>query len=527
MTRPPRDLLLAPRLDGEDVVGILRPFGFVDPVRADRELQGLAVDPQARASLAAVLADLLGGLSRAADPDAALGRFERLVRAAGNPSLLFSHLTASPFTLEVLQTVLGASSFLSEVLIRNPGWLYWVSDPTVLDAPRRSQDVRRDLDAIQSAVRSAERRREMLRIARRRELLQIGVRDLMKIATVEETVASLSNVAEALIDAALDSEEEALRTELSLPSRPEGSSPGFTVLGLGKLGGGELNFSSDVDLAFLYASHRGRMGSARAAPERSTFYEMLARRLTAALAETTNEGYVYRVDLRLRPEGGAGAIALPLDAFVRYYRTRGRTWERLALLKAWPVGGDRDLGSRFRARVRPFIYGARLSAEALDEVRGMKAQIDRKVALRGETDRHVKLGLGGIREIELVVQAFQVRHGARRPGLRQRGTIAALGALREAGLLPAAEHTSLVRAYLFLRDVENKLQMAADAQVHVLPEAPRELRACALRLGYRDEPEGRAVSDLLSDYRSWTSTVRSIFEDVMRGERFGSATSSS
>jgi glutamate-ammonia-ligase adenylyltransferase len=520
MTRTAADLVLAPRLAPHEVEEILRPFGFRNPPRADSEIQSLVVDPLAREPLALILGDLLGAVSRDADPDAALGRLERMVRTSGAPALLFSHLREAPPALEALCTVLGGGSFLSEVLIRHPEWLRWLSSPEVLQRRRPLGEVTEDLARTLAAVHSVERRRDLMRIARRRELLLIGVRDLLRLAPVDETLSALSDVAEALIDAALESEDQALRAECRLPAR-EGAVTGFTVLGLGKLGGGELNYSSDVDLVYLYDRAGGRLTRGSGAPERARYFETLAQRVTGALADTTAEGYVYRVDLRLRPEGRAGAVALPLAAFERYYRLRGRTWERLALLKAWPVAGDRGLGVRFRARVRSFIYGTRLSLSALEEVRGIKSEIDRKIAVRGETNRHVKLGLGGIREIEFVTQALQIRYGNRRPAIRQRGTLSALHALRAAGRLPREEHDVLVGAYLFLRDVENKLQIASDAQIHVLPESPGELRACALRLGFLDQPPGRAAQDLLSAYRTHTSAVRSIFEATIHGDRLG------
>jgi glutamate-ammonia-ligase adenylyltransferase len=241
--------------------------------------------------------------------------------------------------------------------------------------------------------------------------------------------------------------------------------------------------------------------------------------VTSALVDVTGEGYVYRVDLRLRPEGKSGSVAQSLRSFEDYYRSRGATWERLALLKAWPVGGDRVLGARFLERVRPFIYGRPFDGAALEDVRRVKQQIDRKIAQRAESHRDVKLGIGGIREIEFACQVLQVRFGGKHRSLRERGTLGALDALRRARLLALEEHDALVQAYLFLRDVENKLQMVSDAQVHALPEAPGEVRACALRLGYRDRDGLAAEAAFLSDYRAHTEATHRIFQDVLAGER--------
>ncbi len=525
MTAPDvRDLLLASHLEPSRAAELLRPFGFRDPRAADRELQALAEDPSARARLAELLPDLLAGLAASADPDGALSRLERFVRASGSAAAMLSHLTTDPRMIDVLARTFGASPFMAEILIRHPAWLYWLSEPDVLARSRTKDEMAHDLAAALEPLRTDERRLDALRLAKRREILHVGVRDLLRLATVEDTVSALSLVAEALIEAACGVAEEGLRASLGLrPLRVRGrrgsARSGFTVLGLGKLGGGELNFSSDVDLVYLYASDRGRAPGGASLSDRGEYFQALARRITSALVDVTGEGYVYRVDLRLRPEGRSGSVAQSLRSFEEYYHSRGATWERLALLKAWPVGGDRALGARFLDRVRPFVYGRPFDAAALEDVRRVKQQIDRKIAERAESHRHVKLGVGGIREIEFVCQAMQVRFGGRHRSLRERSTLGALDALRRARLLALPEHDALVRAYLFLRDVENKLQMVSDTQVHALPEGAEELRACALRLGYRDRGTRMAEDALLGDYRSHTEATHRIFEDVLGGER--------
>src|SRR5262249_54641242 len=186
-------------------------------------------------------------------------------------------------------------------------------------------------------------------------------RALLRRATVAETIAALSDLAEALIEGALWTAEEGLRESIGLagaePRAPLAKTRGFTVVGMGKLGGRELNFSSDVDLVYVYDTDEGEIGAGSAALSRGEYFRSLARRLTNHLASVTHEGYVYRVDLRLRPEGGAGSVAWPLAAFGAYYDTRGATWERLALLKAWPVAGDLRLGARFLAQARRVLRG--------------------------------------------------------------------------------------------------------------------------------------------------------------------------
>jgi len=511
-----RDLLLAPSLTPERVAALLRPYGFLDPLRADRELQLLAEDPEARQLLAALLEELLQAAAGSADADQALARFERFVRASGSATRVFSHLRSDPRMLDVLLRTFGASSFLAEILIRHPDWLYWLSEPDVLTRPRRTADVWSDVRAALEPLQEEAHRLDALRVAKRREILHVGIRDLLRFASVGATLEALSEVAEALIEGALLVAETGLRESLGLdPPEPSTRRAGFVVLGMGKLGGGELNFSSDVDLLYLYDSDRGRVRRGASAPPRRDYYQNLARRLTVALGDVTGEGYVYRVDLRLRPEGGAGSVALPASAFAGYYRARGASWERLALLKARPVAGDFELGARGLERTSRFVFGPPFGEEALRELRRLKQQVDRRIAVRSEQARHVKLGIGGIREIELVTQVLQLRFGGRRRALRPRGTLEALSALLDADLVSAADHRDLTRAYLFLRDVENKLQVVSDAQVHVLPEDPQELRRCALRLGYRDRSGIAAEQALVADYRRSTDAVHRIYEGVL------------
>jgi glutamate-ammonia-ligase adenylyltransferase len=509
-----RDLLLAPQL------AEIRPYRFRDPIAADRNLQAIAEDPTARGLLADILEELLRCLAESPDADAALNHLERFVKATGGTLALLSHLRENPRTIAMLARTFGSSSFMAEILIRHPAWFYWLADPEVLERTRTPDDIERDVDAALAGVQTEGRQRDLLRIARRREILHIGVRDLLRRSTVPETGAALSGLASILIDRALQASDAALRQKLDLPPNGAPGAAGFAVLGMGKLGGGDLNFSSDVDLIYVYGSDRGRMARAASAPDRPDYYKALALRLTAALSETSAEGYVYRVDLRLRPEGRVGPLAQSLAACEQYYRGRGATWERLALLKAWPVAGDRALGARFLERVRSFVYGPPFGCDEVQEVRRIKHEIDRKIAARDETHRNVKLGTGGIREIEFVAQALQARHGRRQPRLRERNTLRALAALQERGLLSAEERQTLVDAYVFLRDVENKLQMVADAQTHSLPASADELRLCALRLGYRDEPGLPAGERLLRDHREHSQATHRVFEDVFEGRRF-------
>jgi glutamate-ammonia-ligase adenylyltransferase len=505
-----KDLLLAPRLDPQQVIALFGPYGFKEPGKADANLQALADDAPARQSLADILEELLDNASQSADPDQALNYFERFARAAVNKIHLFSYLKDSPRTLEILAKTFGGSPYMAEILIRDPQYLYWVTDPQILYGARKKREIEREMARALRTIADERKRLDYLRVLKRRETLRIGVRDLLRLCSVEETLADLSTLAEALISAAHWICSSALRSEYGIPRKAFG---GFTILAMGKLGGGELNFSSDVDLIYLYASDQEEVGEDGEAISASEYFRRLCQKITVALSEFTSEGYVYRVDLRLRPEGKAGAIAYSLDGFERYYQSRGETWERLALLKAWPVAGDRALGSRFLEMARPFIYERPFDLKALEAVRGIKRKIDQQMVIRQQRSRNVKLGAGGIREIELIVQTLQVCHGARTPQIRGRNTMKALGALRDQSLISAEEYEALTRAYVFLRDVENKLQMVNDAQTHSLPVDGQELAACGRRLGYSDEP-GPAAEQLLRNYQYHTGQVNRVFEEI-------------
>lgn len=503
-----KDLLLAPRLDRPQVADLLAPYGLKDFQKADANLQAMAGEPDERLLLADILEDLLVCVRGSANPDQALTYLERFVRATANKAHLYSYLKNSKQAIEIVAKCFGGSVYMAEILIRDPHHFYWVTDPHILSKPRMKRDIQRELLRTLKVMEQEGNQLDHLRAVKRREMLHIGVRDLLRLSSVEETLTALSILAEALITAAYWVCASALRRMYEIPRT---AFTDFTILAMGKLGGGELNFSSDVDVMFVYGSDKEQCSSISVAD----YFHRLSQKITSGLNDLTGEGYVYRVDLRLRPEGDAGNMADPLGGYERYYRTRMGTWERLALLKAWPVAGSRALGRRFLEMARPFIADPPFDLEALAEVVHMKARVDRKVADRGQAGRNVKLGAGGIREIELIVQSLQVCHGAGFPRILGRNTLGALSALRDQSLVTDAEFDTLYRGYLFLRDVENKLQMVNDAQTHSLPRELEELNACARLLGYLETRTESAADQFLRDFQNHTFKVNEIFENIV------------
>jgi glutamate-ammonia-ligase adenylyltransferase len=517
--RDPRLLLLAQGLTFQVVERLLKAYGIADAARADGNLQAMAGDPQSRQLLADLLAELLAAVAKTADPDQALDQWERFLQNGASRLTLFSYLKQSPRMLNLLCQIFGNCPALTQTLVRDPTLVYWLAEQQVLRKRPSRRELERSLQGMLRNVQTLESKLEALRRFRRREMLRIGVRDLIRLADVDETTRALSDLAGVLIQAAYTVTYEDLQRRYGVPMHRTAAGAvvetGFAVIALGKLGGQELNYSSDVDVIYVYDSDEGAAAPAGTGSlTNEEFFEVLARELTRALADVTPEGYVYRVDLRLRAEGTVGRLARSLSAYRQYYQTRGQKWERLALLKAWPVAGDVNVGKAFLRHVESFVFGdvpGAVDNGLFQEVRSIKEMIDSKIFQRGETHRNVKLGTGGIREIEFIVQAFQVLHGWRLKSIRERNTLAALSRLRRQRLLTTEESRQLAAAYRFLRDVEHKLQMVHDLQTHALPGTLQEVGQCAVRLGYAARNRTGAARLLIADHRRHTGNVNRIF----------------
>ena len=525
----PAPLLLASGLTPDGVARLLAPYGLADLKLADANLQSMAGEPRTRLLLAKLLRELLNMLAQTADPDQGLTHWERFLQAGLNRSQLLDYLGGNPRMLHLLCTIFGNSPSMAQTLVRDPLLVYWLAEQQVLTRRPSREMLAASLRMMLANVKAVELQLDALRRFRRRETLRIGVRDLLKLADVPETTAALTDLACVLIQAAYEIADAGLSQEYGKPRHKDSSGrlvgTGFAVIAMGKLGGGELNFSSDVDVLFVYASENGTTAPAvRAGAKESSraisneeYFERLARNVTKALADVTQEGHVFRVDLRLRAEGTSGQLARSLERYAQYYRTRGEQWERMALLKAWPVAGDRSVGEAFLSRSSSFVYdgtGDRKPENIIAQVKAVKDMIDAKMAGRGQEHRNVKLGRGGIREIEFIVQAAQILCGGRLPDLRDRSTMGALAKLARHKFLSSADRQTLEQAYVFLRDSEHKLQMVHDLQTHALPESPDELARCAIRLGYDSTDRRAAGRKFQADHRRHAANVHRIFENL-------------
>ena len=381
---------------------------------------------------------------------------------------------------EHVQRVLLASDFAADSLLREPQLLDadaigLMSDPRPADA----RPLRLASSGGEDAAMSA------LRRYRRREALRLIWRDVCGLDSVADTLAGSTALAEACIAAALRYAEAEFAQRYGNALGASGALQRLVVIGLGKLGGGELNFSSDIDVILAFAEN-GASDGARSL-DNETYFARLGQMLVKLLAQISADGYVFRVDLRLRPFGSAGRVALSFAAMEQYYQREGRDWERYAWIKARPVGGDIAAGKRLIETLRPFVYRRYHDYTAFAGLREMKALIDAEVA-RKDLAQHLKLGPGGIREIEFIVQLLQLIRGGREPNLREPGLLPALAACERLGALHGASARRLREAYLFLRRVENRVQMLRDEQTHELPADATSRARLAVTLGYADWP---------------------------------------
>jgi len=410
--------------------------------------------------------------------DHALRQFLDAARAAG----LESRLPAS--RLSEIARVFACSPYVAEQARRDPvAFVDMLHEPD-LDAVRDLAQHTARCAAWRAALTSEEDLRRELRRYRHRETVRIAWRDLLGLAGLDEVLTELSALADALIASAVDWLSQQLSARFGTPCDGEAQPMSLVVIAMGKLGGGELNFSSDIDLMFVYRANGDTRGGARALANQE-YFDRLGKKLIPVLNDVTAEGFVYRVDMRLRPFGDSGALTASFAALEQYYQVHGRDWERYALIKARAVTGTEAERAALEEITRPFVYRRYLDYGAFEAVRDMKAMIDAEVARYG-LERDIKRGAGGIREVEFIGQAFQLVRGGREPRLRLRQILPALRGCVELGLLETADVAALSAAYRFLRVTEHRLQQVHDAQTQTLPDQPLEQTRIAWGLGYAD-----------------------------------------
>ncbi len=392
-------------------------------------------------------------------------------------------LPQDPTLLARLARTWACSEFAARTCIRWPTQCQDLLSSGDLSASYSEDGCRTRLESLLETVSDAAALGIALRRFRAREMLRIAWRDLNNLAELPETLADLSRLADACLASALDRLHGWEVERFGEPRGATGQAQRLVVLGMGKLGGLELNYSSDIDLIFAYPEKGETDG--RRSRDNGEFFSRLGQQLIKVLNEPTAEGFVFRVDMRLRPFGDSGPLVMSFAALEEYYQNQGRDWERYAMIKVRVVAGDPSDGERLIQALRPFVYRRYLDYGAFESLRDMKAMIAREVERKG-LRRNVKLGPGGIREIEFIGQAFQLIYGGREPGLRVRGILQVLDYLADSERLAGYTVRGLKRAYDFLRRTENRLQAWDDRQTHDLPEDPAAKSRLAFAMGYAD-----------------------------------------
>jgi len=414
-------------------------------------------------------------------------------------------LSASSLSEQARQ-VLTFSDFVQESVTAHPDWL------TELEAsPPQADEWQHYAQWLQDALVDISDEPALMRVLRqfrRRVMVRIAWAQALMLVSEESTLQQLSHLAETLIVAARDWLYDACCREWGTPCSEEGTPQPLMILGMGKLGGGELNFSSDIDLIFAWPE-KGATRGGRRELDNAQFFTRLGQRLIKALDQPTQDGFVYRVDMRLRPFGDSGPLVLSFAALEDYYQEQGRDWERYAMVKARIMGDTGDAyANELRAMLRPFVFRRYIDFSVIQSLRNMKGMIAREVRRRGLKD-NIKLGAGGIREIEFIVQVFQLIRGGREPSLQSRSLLPTLAAIAQLNLLPEGDDRILREAYLFLRRLENLLQSINDEQTQTLPGD--ELNRARLAWGMRVD-DWQALTDALDAHMA---AVRRIFNNLI------------
>ena len=469
----------------------LAAFGFVDAAHTRAALRELTSGLTRRSRvMQQLLPVVLDWLSEAPDPDLGLLQLRHLAEGPRRANALAATFREQPGAAERVCRILGSSRLVGDALLRQPEVVELLGDDEWLTRERSAEEMRTSaLDTLRWRP-NVEARRSGLRRFKRRELLRIGARDLLGLASLSITERELADLADACVEAAV----QALG-----PTLP------FAVIGMGRLGGHELSYASDIDVLFVYdGTTPAEFGAA----------ESFATALMTEVGATTAEGQTFRVDANLRPEGKRGPLARSLDGYRKYYDRWALPWELQSLVRARPIAGDEALGRKFLELVEPYVYRDPFPDDAAREIRRVKARVERERIPPGEDPQfHLKLGRGALTDVEFVVQLLQLQHGAAHPEIREPATVVALDRLREAGLLDPEDAQVLADAYEFCERARNARFLVTGRPGDALPAGADATRMARL-LGYLHSPE----ADMRDDFRRVTRRARRVVERVFYGQ---------
>ncbi len=493
----------------------LSAMGFSDPARALGNLLTLSDGP-----LAAALDTVTELVLASPSPTMALNNLERLTGAL--PPELLERALATTDKTEALVTLCGSSELLVGSVMKHPEFFEALFFGGELQLVKKADVIYGELKEAVSGITDPGEAAMVLRIYKQREFLRIGLRDLLGLADLQEVTASISDLAGASLDAAFEVSLNELKARFGAPIYTDingnEKEAEFTIIGMGKLGGRELNFSSDIDIIFIYETEEGETAGVEGRPGSGTdfhsFFVKLSTKVSKLINDVTEEGFIFRVDLDLRPDGRSGAMACSLGSAETYYESWGRTWERSAMIKARPVAGSTTLGGEFLKMIEPFVFRKYLDFTTVEEIKEMKEQVDLALLKRSPGTIDVKLGEGGIREIEFFCQALQLIHGGTAKEIREKGTLNALINLNKAKLLDDEAASILRDGYIFLRNTEHRIQIVEGRQTQAIPARDGEVRRLAKMMGFKKEGDKAASRAFMDEYEKITGSVYEIYRSL-------------
>jgi glutamate-ammonia-ligase adenylyltransferase len=456
----------------------------------------------------------LAELARTPDPDQALNLFSEFIASLAAPQSYLGLLAHSTQAQRRLLNLFGQSDFLSRYFLRHPELLDALVQPSLDEVHKDDARLRQELSSRVQRHADPEERLGAMRRFKNEEILRIGLSDIGGELTVPEVAQQLTSIADGVLDELLFLAEREQLERYGAPlsgARAES----LAVIGMGKLGGRELGYHSDLDLIFIYSGTgtAETAGGARGKISHHEYFAKVVQRLISMLSLQFREGVLYRVDTRLRPSGNQGPLVVSAEAFREHHERRAQLWERQAMVKARGVAGDQGLIQRIRSEViEPLVYERPLPENAATEIDRMRMRMEREIAKETDAELNPKVGHGGLVDVEFATQFLQLSHGEALPEVRVTGTLEAIERLAARRCLSNADAEALRSGYLFHRGVENRLRLVHGYSLSSMPTSGRPLAILARRLGYL----GPNVSEaFLAEYRSYADRVRQVYERLM------------
>ncbi len=491
----------------------LTSIGAKDSDRAVANITNIVASGLDDVGITNVTQQLVYHLPVVSDPDMALNNLERFISSAPDASELSTRFIADQKLLPSLLILFSCSQYLSDILVRDYDCFI-----QLCQTEGQLYSLNSLIEIVWQQIQSAQSKShamEGLRQFKRQQQLRVAWGDLIDGNRIEQVTQQISWVAMAVCEAACRWARRDLEKKFGVPLNQKQQRCDYVILAMGKLGGAELNYSSDIDLMMVY-DQDGQTDS-RAARTNREFFGQLTRDIVKLVNEITPLGSAYRVDLRLRPEGAKGAICHSQAQILKYYDFQGRTWERQALIKARPVAGDIALGETLLKKLQTWIFRISLASSDISGIKALKRKIEKRAVTQGEERTNIKTGHGGIRDVEFVIQFMQLLNGHERRNLRTANTLVAIGRLERAGCLTMSEATRLSQNYRWLRKLEHRLQIMFDLQTHNLPESESGLEKVAIRMGYASYAGATALKQFTDHLNETTEVNRMILNHLLHG----------